>query len=92
MAGSYPLSVTTNGVHGGPKLGGGARNLMCDLVPSVEVLSCWVGGGGAPVIGLGRTALTCRIPQGRKIESGIASSRISKGRQDVRRWQQTGWS
>ena len=79
MAGSYPLPVTTNGVHGGPKLRGGARNLMCDLVPGVEVLSCWVGGGRASVVGPGKTVLTCRTPQGRKIK-GNSLSRISKGR------------
>jgi len=66
MAASYggglPLLSTTNGVYGGPKARGRRSELHVDLVSGVDILSRWVGGGGASVAGPGRTALTSRIP------------------------------
>jgi len=46
----------------GLKLGDGDRNRAFELVSGVEVPSCWVGGGGASAVGLGKTALACRTP------------------------------
>jgi len=45
---------------------GRRSELRVDLVLGVEVLSCWVDGGGATVVRPGRTTLASRTPQGRK--------------------------
>lgn len=61
MAGSYPLPVPQMGFTVGQS-SGTALELHADLVSGDEVLSCWAGGGRAPVVGPGITALACRTP------------------------------
>ncbi len=41
--------------------------LRVDLVPSVEVLSCWVIGGGISAVGSRVTPLTSRTREDRKV-------------------------
>jgi hypothetical protein len=78
MAGGYSSPVTTNGVYGGPK----ARGRRSEPRARAGFRR------GCPVLlGRRRWGPSCRVGANRHHLSNPPGAEVSKGRENVRRWQ-----